>query len=195
MPLSTWMDRQDNVWFISFEPWIKPSRFVKERKKQQNRQHRQPTRDSTGNKYEHKHETWLVHHFTASGSLYPPATDLESRTDHRHHLSDLPPKVCHRPTCRGIAYWSPEHIYIGNNLPCWKHVVLTHKQVIKNPSYPQGVVPVSNLSYAIICVLQLAQVHVVSTFSYSISLHLLLQNWRALYVLSSTKTCKIQPST
>lgn len=87
-----------------------------------------------------------------------------------------------------------QNIYTLAIISLAKKGVLTHKQVIKNPSHPKGVVSVSNLSYLIICVLQLAQIHPVSTFSYSISLHLLLLNWKALYFLSSTDICKIQLS-
>lgn len=96
------------------------------------------------------------------------------------------PTVCRG--CQGITCSSPDHIYISN-ISLAKNVVLTDRQAIKNPSHPKGVVSESNLSCC--CGLQLAQIHLVSTSSHAVPLHLLLLlNWRALYFLSSTDICK-----
>lgn len=67
-------------------------------------------------------------------------------------------------------------------------------QVIRNPSCPKGAVLENNLFCLIICVLQVAQIHLVSSFSYSISLHLLLRNGRVLYFFSSIDICNSSTS-
>lgn len=71
---------------------------------------------------------------------------------------------------------------------------LIPRQVIRNPSCPKGAVLENNLFCLIICVLQVAQIHLVSTFSYSISLHLLLLNGRVLYFFSSIAICNSSTS-
>lgn len=88
------------VYFLPFESWTKKDGFSKKEKKQQRRNPHQQSRAGIGNKYKHKHQTWVAQHLTAPAGLCPPPTDLGSRRDHRCHLSALPPMVCHTPTCK-----------------------------------------------------------------------------------------------
>lgn len=105
--------------------------------------------------------------------IFIPSTDPECRTDRCDHPPNLPP-----------GWADDQNIHISNDPSCQQHLIPIHKHVIRNLSHSKGFVSVSNLPYLIICVLQLAQIHLVSTFSYSVSLHLLLLNWRALCFLS-----------
>lgn len=159
-----------------------PADLPKREKKQQTRKPYQPPRDDT-------QETGLIKYFTASGGLYPPPTDVENSTDHCNHQSDLLSKLCHRPTCRYTGCYK----HTQQCSPLLKTCSLLPRQVIKNPSLPMGAVLENNLFCLIICVFQVAQIHLVSTFSYSISLHLLLVKWRVLYFFSSIDICKVQP--
>lgn len=168
----------------------KTADLPKRENKQQNRKPHQPTRDGTGNKYEHKHWYIISQHQVVSNHL--PQTWKAEQTIAITCLTFHP--RCATDLYADILLVKVQNIYTLAIISLAKKGVLTHKQVIKNPSHPKGVVSVSNLSYLIICVLQLAQIHPVSTFSYSISLHLLLLNWKALYYLSSTDICKIQLS-
>lgn len=79
-----WVSRTNSGFFF-WSHESKHTRLALDKEDAQDGKHHWPTRDSAGNKYEHKHQTWLIDHFTStSHRLRKQNSPFSSRLTFHH---------------------------------------------------------------------------------------------------------------